>query len=361
MSQADVEARPPTFQSTAADPRARGVEFGESNREQIRATVDHYRELFAGPAGLREEQVARLAAQALVAIDAWAPEIAEEIRGMALGSALPLEHLVGVNARTEILAASTARLRGECSTVVHLGNREADFPEAQQNWDWYSRFAEDWLIWSFETAEGVTVETLTEYGIVAKAGCNSEGVGVLFNILHHVDDGAGMAVPVHVVARKLLESSRDVAEALQLIASAPLSASTTMTVVSGGSAGKVAVSVELSPNNLGFCFPDESGLLVHTNHFLSDDLRTGDLEHRQHPDTVLRYDALSRAIRLNAEAPIREAMTAALSSRVGGPFAVCCRPDSSQPPEFQFGTLAHLRLDLESGRVIATQGGSAAA
>jgi len=345
------------FESTATEPMARGVEFGESNREEIDATVGHYLELFSGPAELNADRIAQLAAGSLAAIDSWAPEIGREIRGIALGANQPLENLAAINSRTELLAASTTNFRGECSTVVHLGSATDPYPEAQQNWDWYSAFSNDWLIWSFELEDGRRVETMTEYGIVAKVGCNSSGVGLHFNILHHRDDGGRMGVPVHVVARRVLETSTDAASALQTIASASLSASTTLTVVSGGKAGKVAVSVEASPNDLGFVFPDETGLLVHTNHFLTDPARLGDTEHRLYPDTVLRYDSLVRELTSNPATDQKESITEALSSRVGGALAVCCRPDRSRPPEFQFETLVHVRLDLENGRVLASPGG----
>lgn len=345
------------YESSRAEAGVRGQEFGEANREQIAATVAHYKSLFLGPAALGAGQLKNLAERALTAIDSWAPEVGREIRGLATGSNQELLDLVALNARTEILAAGTATLRGECSTVVHLCNDESPYPEAQQNWDWYSTFAGDWLVWSIELEDGRRVETLTEYGIVAKAGCNSAGVGLLFNILHHVDDGAIMGVPIHVVARKILETAEHVADALSTVASATLSASTTLTLVSGGDAGKVAVSVETSPNDIGFVFPDESGLLVHTNHFLSDPLRLGDLEHRHYPDTVLRLDALARSMRRHSNLDPRSAISASLSSTVGGSLAVCCRPDPRHPSEFQFSSLAHIRLDLARCRVIATPGG----
>lgn len=349
--------QPRRFESTATEPMARGVEFGESNREEIDATVRHYLELFSGPAALSMDRIAELAASGLAAVDSWAPEIGQEIRGIAQGANQSLQNLAAINSRTEILATSTTNFRGECSTVVHLGGVANPYPETQQNWDWYSAFSNDWLIWSFELGDGRRVETMTEYGIVAKVGCNSSGVGLHFNILHHRDDGRRMGVPVHVVARRVLETSTDAASALQTIASASLSASTTLTVVSGGRAGKVAVSVEASPNDLGFVFPDETGLLVHTNHFLTDPARLGDTEHRFYPDTVLRYDSLVRELKASSTLDQKESIAEALSSRVGGALAVCCQPDRSRPPEFQFETLAHVRLDLKNGRVIASPGG----
>lgn len=357
MSATESASGPHHFVSTRTAPESRGEEFGEANRGKIAATVGHYLDLFGGTVGIRPNKLDELAAEALAAIDGWAPGVGREIRGIAAGANQPLHHVAAINARTEILAHGNANVRGECSTVVHLGTAADRYPEAQQNWDWYSSFSDDWLVWAMQLEDGRRIETLTEYGVVAKAGCNSAGVGVLFNILHHADDGQRIGVPVHVVARRLLESAEDAASALTIIASASLSASTTMTVVSGGDAGKVAVSVETSPHDLGYVFPDGAGVLVHTNHFLSDPLCRGDLEHRRYPDTVLRYDALQRSMRHHAKDAPRSAISRALSSTVGGALAVCCRPDPRQKPEFQFASLAHVRLDLENTRVVVHRGG----
>lgn len=255
-----------------------------------------------------------------------------------------------INARTEILAHTGAHTVPECSTVVQLHDEGL---YAQQNWDWYSLFENDWLVWRFTTADGTVVETMTEYGVVAKAGCNSAGIGVLFNILHHDDDGASIGVPVHVIARRVLQESTSVAQALSFVASAQRSASTTLTVVSAGPGPAIAVSLETAPRDLGYVFPDDNGLLVHTNHFLTAPLCYGDREHREFPDTVLRYDALRRTLRRHgANSP--HDIAVALSDTTGGPLAVCCRPDLSRPAEFQYQTLAHVELDLQATRTVVT-------
>ncbi len=60
-----------------------------------------------------------------------------------------------------------------------------------------------------EHPDGQVVRTLTEYGIVGKLGVSRRGLGLLLNILHHEGDGRGIGVPVHVVARRVLDEARD--------------------------------------------------------------------------------------------------------------------------------------------------------
>ncbi|MGB3485436.1 MAG: C45 family peptidase [Mycobacterium sp.] len=338
------------FESTQTEPHARGVEFGRANAAAVLRTVSHYRELFTSR-GLGADELQDLSVRALSAITDYAPAVASEIAGIAQGAGAADSEIAMINARTEILAHAGIHTAPECSTVVQLSD---DGVVAQQNWDWYTIFEEDWLVWRFTTDSGVTVETMTEYGVVAKAGCNSTGVGVLFNILHHDTDGRTIGAPVHVIARRVLTEAVDVASALTIIAAARRSASTTMTVVSGGPGNAaVAVSVEIAPDDLGYVFADDTGLLLHTNHFLSSPLSLGDREHREYPDTVLRYDALRRRLGGPGEVGAAE-VAAALSDTTGGPLALCCRPDPNLPGDFQYQTLAHIDLDIAEGRLNVT-------
>jgi hypothetical protein len=192
----------PRFTSAVLTPRERGREFGETWRARIAATVDGYRGLFA-MAGTAD--LSLLGEQALARIDGWAPDLGEEIRGLAEGAGLPLHDVAAANARTEILAMLGHRA-AECSAIVALGAPGAE-PVAVQTWDWYAGFADKWLVWTIPHSDGRQTTTLTEFGIVGKLGVNSRGVGCLFNILHHQSDGAPMGISVHVVARRLLDEA----------------------------------------------------------------------------------------------------------------------------------------------------------
>ena len=152
------------FTSAVAGPVERGEEFGSHHADQIASTVDVYRRVFGMASDLDS-----LGEAALGRIGEFAPDLAEEIRGMAGGAGVPASHLAAVNARTEILAIA-ARATGsgppsECSTVVCLGDDEAE-PVAMQTWDWYPELADNWLEWTITHPDGRRVVTVTEYAVV---------------------------------------------------------------------------------------------------------------------------------------------------------------------------------------------------
>lgn len=342
------------FRSTATEPAERGLEFGRVHAQKIQATVDNYRALFERVAS-RPFDLLALGSQALARIEAFAPPLYQEILAMAEGAGIEPSYLGAINARTEILAYLGAQLRGECSTVVRL-EPFSGRPVAVQTWDWYAEFAGQWLTWEIPHADGSLTTTVTEFGIVGKAGVNSRGLGVHFNILHHQRDGQGIGVPVHVASRWMLDSCKDINQALQLLGSAAVSASSSLTLVAAVDDSSAAVSVELHPGGPGLVFPDAEGLLVHTNHFLSSPARASDTEPAAYPDTLVRHDLLVRRL-ANRRGLTPQKILAAMNSHLGSTSAVCCHPDPGLPEAGQYATLASIVIDVAGGTLTALPGG----
>jgi isopenicillin-N N-acyltransferase-like protein len=345
---------PRHFRSTVTDPAERGREFGGHHAALLKRGVERYSALFAR-AARRPYDLHQLGTQALAQIAAFAPPLHAEILGMAAGAGLDAALIGAINARTEILAYVGAQLRGECSTVVKV-DAFGSAPVCVQTWDWYAEFADQWLVWEIPQADGGLTTTVTEIGIVGKAGVNRRGLGVHFNILHHAADGQTIGVPVHVLARWMLDTQDDLAQALQLLQSAAVSASTSLTVIGVVERASAAVSVELHPGGPGWVFPAADGLLVHTNHFLSSPGRDGDTEPRNYPDTLLRHDLLVRRLSQRPQLTAAQ-MLDALDSHLGSTGALCCHPDPHAPVTGQYATLASIVIDVAAGTLQALPGG----
>jgi isopenicillin-N N-acyltransferase-like protein len=344
------------FASTVATSRGRGEEFGETHRAEIARTIAGYDAVFSMRRADATHVANAIGTSTLHTLEQWSAPLAEELHGMADGAAQSAERLAGINARTEVLAALGTQLRGECSTVVFLGDEFAQ-PVAMQNWDWFAGMADNWLVWTIPHEDGRVTTTVTEYGILGKIGINSAGVGVLFNILHHTSDGTRSdGVPVHLLARQVLDSATDANTALAAIAGAQVNASTAMTVVAGTAAGKTATTAEVWPHGPEFVLPNPDGLLLHTNHFLASAAQPGDTEPRDSPDTLNRYEVLQRSLH-----PRRDKITAAdvrevLTSHVGDSGAICCHPAADAAIDEQYATLATVELDFDAQTVVATAG-----
>ena len=336
---------PTTFTSSALPPHERGVELGRRFPGEIARTVTSYRRLFEMRAE-RPFDVDLWSERAWRAIQRVAPVHADEIAGVAEGAGLTAEQLASVNARTEILAAANPTGQNECSTVVALAPGRP--PIAVQTWDWYDALSEGWFTWTVPHPDGRVVQTVTEFGMLAKIGVNDRGVGVMLNMLHHrgdasvLDDGE-IGHPVHLLSRAILDDASSVEEAVAIASAPPTSASSSLTVVDRHDA---TVSIELFPGGPGLVEPVD-GLLVRTNHFVSDRGRDGCLASTIGVSTELRHDHLVDAMssrRPESAQEVVEAMTHHLPD--GG---VCKHPLTDTDPELWHRTLATVSIDVASG------------
>jgi isopenicillin-N N-acyltransferase-like protein len=350
----------PHHVSSEATPGERGRAFGEAQRERIEKVAGIYARLFELKAGLDESAVHELGDQAVEQIANWAPELLEEMQGISEGSGVDLTVIGALNARTELLAASGGAT--ECSTIAVLGSATRDGrPVSIQTWDWHEELADCWIVWEIAHADGRRVRTLTEAGIVGKIGVSGAGVGIHLNILGHQHDGPPVGVPVHVACRRALDEADGAVSALELLATAAVSASSAVTVVADDSEGGVACTVELSPAGPGFVTPDARGVLVHTNHFLADPGRHGDRMVRETPDSVLRLDHAQRRMARLSEGEIDAAgVLETLTSHRGGQGAICCHPAPGAGFGDRWTTLATIVLEPAAGEMRALRGGPCA-
>jgi isopenicillin-N N-acyltransferase like protein len=354
--------------SNEVDPTERGRAFGESARTEVGQTVAFYERMFAESAGLSTREVAGFGGQVRGALRPHHPRLLAEIDGIAAGAAVDPDTLVAVNARTELLSAGSfsghrtvdARSPAECSNVAVLpeATREGELLLGQ-TWDFHLDVFPARVLWTFPLPEGRSATTFTEAGILAKAGMNSDRVGVTIAFLATRSDRPFGGMPVHLLARLLLEESRNASDAVRLLYGSRTACSVAFTVGYTDGTDGFAVAAELSPGGMQLVYPDEHGVLVHTNHFLvapgSEDLATG-------PDgwhgTLVRWDFLTRSLR---RATARKELDRAelkrlFASRFNAPESVCVRARQDVAWQRRGETLATVMLEL-ANRVVTVDDG----
>ncbi|WP_329390465.1 C45 family peptidase [Streptomyces sp. NBC_01716] len=332
----------PLSRSDETDPARRGLALGTAYAARIRDNIAAYRRLFDA-VRVRPEDLRPYGEQALSEIEGWAPHLATELVSAAAGAGVRDWEIAMVNARTEILATVGATAEGECSTAVYVGGPGA--PHTIQTWDWHDEMAGSRVLTAYRPSPGRGVRAFTEAGVLAKIGVNDAGLGVHFNILSHQDDGESIGVPVHAVARRVLDEARTVAEAADIADSARVSASTVLTVVTYDGRRGEAASIELSPRGSALVRPDPDGVLLHTNHFLDPELALGE-EAAAAASTHPRYKRLSdrRELIVSGD-PAHWLELMRVHEEDGAPL--CCHPKPGLEFQHQWRTLLTIGIDLD--------------
>ena len=329
------------WSAQTADAEQEGRRFGAAFADRLHAARDAYLDMFAR-SGVPAD-VAREVADACGAVgEEHAPEVAAEFRGTADASGLSVTDVWLLASRTEILARMTPSM--ECSTVVHVPADGAP-PRTLQTWDWHETLSNETVVRRIRTADGVGIVTFCEFGQPAKIGVNDQGLGLHFNILHHDSDGAQAGVPVHLLARMILERARTVEDAARIAASVPLAASSVLTVAAFDGDRAEAAAIEVSPAGIAVLETPRGRTLAHTNHFLDETLAAGEYSPYE-TTTARRYQCLVDAAGLAAIEDDRE-RALAFGGIPDAPISV--RPRRDQPDHLRWETKLTAALDVAGG------------
>ncbi|MCE4027550.1 C45 family peptidase [Microbacterium sp. Au-Mic1] len=334
-----------TLTSSSTDPRERGRSIGRTHPEAVRRSAALYRAHFAD-LGIDLDLADEIARRSHNLLRQWHAPLAEESDAMADAAGVDRLLVAAVGARTEILAAAEPQREGECSTAVHVPSTGS--AETIQTWDWHATLVPFGLLLDYAPAAGRRAKLFTEFGTAAKIGVNSAGLGLHFNILSHREDAATGGVPVHAIARRIIDEADTVADAIALAASATVSASTVFTVTERGTADRApqAASVEVSPAGVAVVRPGDDGWLLHTNHFLDHGLSAGDTMPAD-STTAERYSHLA-AMKAGMTGLDPLGRAAAMCGDDGEGAAVCMRPELDKPSHEQWETLLTIGIDAAS-------------
>jgi isopenicillin-N N-acyltransferase like protein len=336
----------------AGTPYERGRQYGAQARDRVHLSVQAYQRVFAHYAGWDWPAVRRAAAGFEAPIAAFRPAYLDEMRGIAEGAGLDLPDVLAVNVRTEVmyaakarqapLAARTSRPPAECSAFAALSEPVL----LGQNWDWLLHSAQTLVVLEVRQDDGPDFVTVVEAGLLAKAGLNAAGLGLVTNALVTDADTGTPGLPYHVLLRAILDCAT-VTEALQVLQAGTRSSSANYLIAHASGA---ALNVEAAPGDFTRVYPlfPDQGLLLHTNHFLSPHLTAQDLSLWAMPSSAVRLQ------RLRAGAPARGTLDdfrALLADHADYPHGICSHPDPADHPLEQGATIASVLMDLTARRL----------
>ncbi|MER7351774.1 C45 family peptidase [Nonomuraea dietziae] len=339
-------------------PRERGRQYGEQTRELIERALAYYAEAFAHSSGLTWEQVTQRAGRWVAPSRAFAPELVEEMEGIAEGAGLSFLDILALNARGEIIYDSTfgSMEPDGCTSFALLPEASGDgHVYAGQNWDWRYGVADTVMVLRVVQPGRPTVIMHVEAGQVGRQGANSAGIALNANGLGgRFDDSVG--VPQTLVRRRVLDSDNLNAALEALTRSRAHIASNALVTHRDG----FAIDLETTPGAVGWMYPAE-GLLVHGNHYqafmppqLAATYRPGSADSLYR---VPRAEAGLRAVRhASGRDEARKLIHTAMSDHLGHPESLCTHPDEGQPAVKRWATLLSSCVDLTTGDYLIAAG-----
>ena len=338
----------------AGPPFERGRDYGRGAGERIARSVAIYEEPLARQ-GLAWDTVRRIAGRYLPRLESFSPNLAEEIRGIASGCERPVEDIVALNARTELLYDKSLREDPDslppdgCTGAIALPGNTADGHMLHgQNWDWLDACKDSAVVVRMEYPDGMRLMTFVEAGILARAGMNSHGIAVTGNFLTTPSLPAENAVPIPLVRRRVIEAAT-LHDAVGTVLNSPRSFCNNMMI---SDAGGEAVDLETTPEEAFWELP-EQGLLVHANHFRTQAARARvrDTGLMASPDSIYRDRRVEAHLRQRAGHVTPGDLQEAFADTYGAPHGVCRSPTPDTGERAPTSTVASLVMDTTAGHM----------
>lgn len=304
-----------------------GFSHGSEGKEEVFRSIETYREMFLAASALTWDEAKERSRSYIPYIQTYDSEMLEELQGIADGAGVELEDILALNARSEVIL-----MQGEPSTLTNGCTSLAVMPEATlgketflaQNWDWKGSQIEAMLVLKIKQENKPDITMVTEGGLIGKVGFNSAGIGVCLNALGTVGNPKGL--PLHVILRGIL-NSETISDAISRINGFPNACAGNFLIASRSGE---AINLEKSPVDFEAIYPT-SGILVHSNHFLTDRLKSADTVRFLAHDSFLRYGIAQKILDAKKGRINQETIQSILKNHKDYPDSICRHEDSKDP------------------------------
>ncbi len=246
-----------------------GYQHGKQGKERImdflNTIVKHGKELIPG---LTKEKALAQARPYIPFVEAYAPHLNQEIKGIAEGARISLEeaYLLQVRAEfTQLTIEEKTGSEGCTSFAIHKNRTEDGEVWVGQNLD-LAPFYKDFGVMLHITPEkGPAILCYSQIGSVAHAGINSAGIGWVANALY--SSGWKPGVPRPILYRLILEKG-SLPEAMKVVTDAKRASSCNYLL--SHKSGEIK-DIEATPEHCGM-IDLEKDVLVHANHFVHPEM-----------------------------------------------------------------------------------------
>lgn len=314
-----------------------GLRHGRCARELIRAA--YATRMARARCGSSEEDVLIGAVGYQRYVAEYAPELLEEVDGIAVGAGISFDAAFFLQVATEFELAS-----------FHAGNHISDGcsalggidPEAgpfiAQNWDQPVQTLSTQILLRLRPFGGIEMMMFTRAGVIGYIGVNAAGVGLLINQLY---SSSPKGLTAYFIARKILEAG-SVECAVSWLRGLEIGSAVNFLL---GDPGGATVDLELGGGQFEQI---RRPVQVHTNHYLLEGGRHCDQVGQALPDSYLRYERLTALF--GQSASFGTAMDA-LKDHAGYPRSVCRHEGGTG-----LNTVASVMIRLRAREMLVCEG-----
>ena len=281
-----------------------------------------------------------------------APELVEEMRGIARGSGVPFERVFLLNSMLDLVGFHYLPMAQNfgCTTFATVTQQGTGTTVIGQTYDMPHFLEDSLLVLRLKPANGPRQLVFTFAGIVGACGFNDAGIGLSINFLSPLDTGVGR---LHSTVVRQILAADNLSDALTRPASPPRAGGAHYLVAHTG--GDI-VSLETTGQRIEMFLPERNAI-GHTNHYLGTTLK--EIEHVRESSigsSLARYAALRRYLRDHGDELDVESLKELTRNHTSHPRSICAHPPMGSVPESATVTVAAIVQDLSEQTMHITRG-----
>jgi len=295
-----LHPNPPPLVRVSGTHREMGRQIGEACKKQVQHGVENARNLVADAYQQLELTWAGAQIQSrkyLPFAQERYPQYVDELMGIAEGADVGFEDLVVINAMEAVTMDALHLTR--CTSMAVNDERTADgHVLLAHNEDWVPEDEDDVFIILANPKNDPPFLAMTYGGLLPNIGFNAYGIAQMCDSVYPNDSRIG--TPRTVVSRAVL-ASKTPDEAIRHMLSAQRAAGYNHLLVH--ESGEL-YSVEVSARRFGILYGDD-GYIVHTNHYLSENMQQVEREPEDLVASRVRYFRALRLIKREGQHTIK--------------------------------------------------------
>lgn len=331
--------------TVSGSPRELGRQIGEAARSEVRGFCEVALERVNKTMSVSRESAMKVVAGSIPFVEAYRPDLLEELRGTAEAATVTLEDLMLLQIRNQLHPDADAGCTSLSIAAVASSDGHAI---VAQNWDNDPVLDEFTIMLTRRPTDRPALLTATQAGLISYLGFSETGIGACVNTLPA--PARDLGVPHYFILREIYEAT-SLDEAVRAVSRAHRAIPANIMLATPDGPADLEVTIE----DVHVLRAEDAGYVTHTNHCVHPDLRCNNDTFPELIESHPRISRLNTLLGMHGRKLACEDVQRVLSDHDNHPRSIC-RHENDHPQHGHWTTVFSMVIQPTRNRMYVTRG-----
>lgn len=323
-----------------------GCQWGKAGKESIQRSLEMGLKVIKGMYPTRREYIMANAMKHYPLVKDFDPYLVDMIKGQADGSGLSFEEVFTLRSIFDLFMCYN-QISSLCTSFAVTGQATRDGKTILgQNLDWFIDSPVDLL--KIHHAGGLKQLSIFLWGV--ELSLSSAGFGICANGTWSAGGNYSLCIPFGCYLPKVMRQN-NLNEAMEILKNTARGLEYYHMADAKGN----LIGIESIQDGFNIIYPHRD-VLVHSNHYLTEEFKKGDMASQIIPDSYQRVERIKKLINDHYGDITPEVMMRIMADHENIPTSICRHVDEKMPPQFRSETLASFIMVPEDNSMYAVYG-----